>query len=139
MNGANLLRRVVLDLKFYTCWLAGYHETAKYFALHPDLAILSDDNTFRTDPVELVELFYDIHLSLVGDELLLALPEHADGRADLVADLGEARSEGDRGGAGGGDGDAEGEGGDAAARLVVVVGVLGIAWSGEGLYGIGGG
>ena len=88
MNGANLLRRVVLDLKFYTCWLAGYHETAKYFALHPDLAILSDDDTFGTDPVELVEPFYDIHLSLVGDELLLPFPEHADTGSDFVPKAG---------------------------------------------------
>ena len=93
MKGANLLRRVVLDLKFYTCWLAGYHETAKYFALHPDLAILSDDNTFRTDPVELVESFYDIHLSLVGDELLLALPEHTNASSDFIAETSESTTE----------------------------------------------
>ena len=124
----HLLSRVVLHLELDARALAGDEAPANDAALDPYLAVLADNDALGIRAIEaFVRDLDDVDVGLVRDELILALPRDADGRADLVADAREPRAEGDRGRGGWRDGEAEEEGGEAAAGGVVVRGECGLA------------
>ena len=76
---------MVLGLQLDTRRLPSDHEAAQDLSLHPDLAVLPDDDALglSSHGVAFV-LLHDVYPLLVRNELLLALPRHADARSDLV-------------------------------------------------------
>ena len=130
---------MVLYLELDARALASDEAPADDTSLDPYLAVLADDDALRVRAIEaLVRDLDDVDVGLVRDELILALPRDADGRADLVADARKPRAEGDRGRGGWRDGEAEEEGGEAAAGGVVVRGERGLACERVGENGVGG-
>lgn len=80
---------MILHHELDASWLTGYHKAAEHLALHPDLAVLADDDALRLNSAEIVEPLYDVHRLLIRDELLLPFPCDTDARADFIPDAGE--------------------------------------------------
>lgn len=85
----DLLGRMVFDHELDTSRLSGNHKAAQHLALHPDLAVLTNDYALGIDSAEIIESFYDIHRTFVCDKLLLPLPRDANACANFVADAGQ--------------------------------------------------
>ena len=79
---------MVLYLKFDARGLSGNHEPTEDLALHPDLAVFADDDTFGLAPIVVVESLDDVDLLLIGDQLLLTFPEYTDTGSDFVPKAG---------------------------------------------------
>lgn len=84
---------MVLNHELDTSRLSGDHEAAQHLALHPDLAVLTDDHALGIDSAEIIKSFYDVHRPFICDKLLLSLPSDSNACADLVPDTGQTGAE----------------------------------------------
>jgi hypothetical protein len=135
----HLLSRVVLNLQLHARALPSNDKPTQNPSQHPDLPVLTDDDTLRVDPPR-KEVgqgigLHDVHAPTSSDEAPLPAPGDADGAADFVAHAREAVREGYGGGGGGGRGEAEEEGCLAAFCLVVGWREQGDAWDAWGAWG----
>lgn len=85
----DLLGRMVLDHELNASRLSGDHKAAQDLALHPDLAVLTNDDAFGVDSAEIVESFYDVHRPFIRDKLLLPLPSDTNACANFVPHAGQ--------------------------------------------------
>ena len=111
---------MVLDLQLYTCRLSSDHEAAENLALHPDFPILTDLDAIRDCRIIFIEPFENVHLPLVCDKFLLALPVYSDARSYFISECRKPRAEINGGGRGLGQRELEQESGDSATGMVVV-------------------
>jgi hypothetical protein len=89
---------MILDSQFHTTAFTGYQYPTDDSTLHPYLSILTNDNTLRLYPCEiLLEQLNDLDLFFVRDEPFLAFPSDGYARSDFIPYAREPGAKADRG------------------------------------------